>query len=272
MSLTPVDARPPPDEVRPTAAVAVVGAPRSGTSLVAQLVASGGIDFGDHLLPASDANPRGFLEDVRVTDLDDELLAPHVVGRGALPVPEARLAWAGAPAPEAVVGAGPDQCRRMADVLPSAGPFGIKDPRLVWTLDAWRPVLPPDTAFVAVVRHPAEVAASLRAMWEADRPYYGDLTVTVARGLALWEAANRRLLAHLHHGRWIVVDHARLLAGGGLTALAGFLGRPLDPSTVDPLLLRSGRSDPVPEAAEQLYRTLRARARDDEARWSLDGG
>ncbi len=249
--------------------VVIVGAPRSGTSLVAQLLASGGLDFGDHVLPASPANPRGFLEDTRVTDLDDELLAPHVVGRGALPVPEARLAWVGAPAEGAVITADPAQRERMAALVDGAGPIGVKDPRFVWTLDAWRPVLRPGTRFVAVVRHPAEVAASLRSMWEADRPYYGDLEVTVERGLALWEAVHRRLLAHLRHGSWHVVDHAALLdrGGPGVAGLAGFTGRTLDPGAVDPGLRRSPRSVPVPDAVAALHARLCERAaRDAEAR------
>lgn len=268
MALTPLDDPLPPPTIRRSADVVIVGAPRSGTSLVAQAVASGGVGFGDHLLPASDANPRGFLEDVRITDLDDELLAPHVVGRGLLPVPEARLAWAGVPDPGAIISADPDQRQRMAALVAAPGPIGVKDPRLVWTLDAWRSILAPGAAFVAVVRHPAEVAASLRAMWEADRVYYGDLVVTFDRGLQLWEAANLRLVEHLRHGRWLVVDHASLLSGGALAAMAGFTGRALDPATVDPRLARSGRSDPVPDRLVRLYEDLRARARQDEARWT----
>lgn len=251
-----------------TADVVVVGAPRSGTSLVGQLLASGGIGFGDHLLPPSPANPRGFLEDVRVTDLDDELLAPHVVGRGERPVPEARLAWVGVPEAGADVAATADQQRRMAALLDAEGPLGLKDPRFVWTLDAWRPVLRPGTRFVAVVRHPAEVAASLRAMWEGDRPYYGDHEVTVDDGLRVWEAANRRLRAHLRDGPWIVLDHEALLAGDGVAALAGFTGLDLDAGVVDGALHRSARSAPVPPRIEALHAWLRRRAEADLRRWA----
>lgn len=260
---------------RPTSAgsgdVVVVGAPRSGTSLVAQLVAASGVDFGDHLLPPDAGNPRGFLEDTRVSDLDDELLAPHVVGRGLLPVPEARLAWVGAPDAGARITADADQRARMGALLGGAGPRGIKDPRLVWTFDAWRPVLRPGTRCVAVVRHPAEVAASLRAMWERDRPYYGDLRVTLERGLALWTAANRRLADLIDDGRWLVLDHAALLAGSGAEALAGFTGRPVPADGVDPDLHRSAGRVPVPAGAEELYADLRSRARCDDTRWAGHG-
>ncbi|QYG92292.1 hypothetical protein HC251_07450 [Iamia sp. SCSIO 61187] len=251
--------------------VVVVGAPRSGTSLVAQLVAASGVDFGDHLLPPDPGNPRGFLEDTRVSDLDDELLAPHVVGRGLLPVPEARLAWVGAPDPGVRITAAAGQRQRMAALLAGAGPRGIKDPRLVWTFAAWRPVLRPGTRCVAIVRHPAEVAVSLRTMWERDRSYYGALEVTVERGLALWTAANRRLAALVEGGGWLVLDHAALLAGEGVDALTRFTGRPVPAGGVDPALHRSARRVPVPAAAERLYADLSARARSDATRWAGRG-
>jgi hypothetical protein len=272
--VTPLAEPVPSAPVRGADDVVVVGAPRSGTSMVAQLLASGGIAFGDHLLPASRANPRGFLEDVRVTELDDELMAPHVVGTGEIPVPEARLAWVGVPRPDAVISADAAQRERMGALVAGDGARGLKDPRFVWTLDAWRAVLRPGTSFVAIVRHPAEVAASLRTMWETetDRGYYGDLELTVEHGLRLWEAANRRLLSHLDHGRWLVLDHASLVAGaGGVAALAGFTGRRLDGDGVDPALRRSSRTVAVPPAAEELYRRLCRRARRDEERWR-DGG
>lgn len=261
-----------PTRVLQAADVVVVGAPRSGTSLVAQLVASGGVGFGDHLLPPSPANPKGFLEDVRVTDLNDELLAPHVVGTGAVPVPEARLAWAGAPDADATITADPAQRARMAALLAADHPIGVKDPRFVWTLDAWRAVLRPGTVFVAVVRHPAEVAASLRAMFERDRPYWGDHEMTVGRGLDLWLAANRRILAHVRHGRWLVLEHGSLMEGRGLSALAGFTGRVVDADTVAPELHRSERVVALPSEVEELYEGLCARARQDEDTWSADAG
>jgi hypothetical protein len=254
----------------PPGDVVVVGAPRSGTSLVAQLLASGGLDFGDHLLPPTEANPHGFLEDTRLTDLDDELLAPHVVGRGPWPVPHRRLAWLGVPADDVVIDATAAQRERMAALLDGAGHsgrvgrFGLKDPRLVWTLDVWRPLLRPGTRLVAVTRDPDEVAVSLRTMGERERDpgYYGDLEITVERGLALWEAANRRLLAHVEEGDWLVLDHGSLVTGDGgcIDALARFTGLPIDPAAVDPTLHRSRASGAAPASARHLHTALRSRA------------
>jgi hypothetical protein len=255
--------------------VLVVGCPRSGTSLVAQLLSAAGIDFGDALLPPSPDNPRGFVEDLRASDLDDELLAPWVVGRGVLPVPETRLAWVGAPAPGARIAPDAGQLRRMAEVLDGPGRRGLKDPRLVWTLDAWAPALRPGTVHIAPFRHPAEVAASLRTMWERDRPYYGDLAMTVERGLALWEATSQRLLARLarldrtERDRWFVVDHADLLRGAALPPMARFAQVRLDRTGVDRALHRSRRG--LAGASERgmgLLAALRAHASADAYRWA----
>ena len=77
--------------------VVVVGAPRSGTSLVAQLLAGAEFATGDDLLPATADNPLGFVERVAVSEINDDLLEAHVVGDGPGQVPVRRLAWLAAP-------------------------------------------------------------------------------------------------------------------------------------------------------------------------------
>jgi len=51
----------------------VSGLPRAGTSLLMQMVASGGLEvLTDGARPADDNNPRGYFEDERVKDLADD--------------------------------------------------------------------------------------------------------------------------------------------------------------------------------------------------------
>lgn len=243
--------------------VVVVGAPRSGTSLVCQLLAAAGHRFGSDLLGAASPNPNGFFEDVGVTDLNDRLLAPHVVGDRPGAVPVARLAWLAVPDAAVQVDAGPEVHDEMAALLPPA-PAALKDPRLTVTLDAWRPALRPNTVFVGVVRHPAEVCDSLLAMAEQDLAYYEPLPVDADRAFALWAALNRRVLELTHEGTWHIVDHARLLDGTALPALSSFVGRPLDAGVVDPLLHRNRSRRAAPDALLRLHATLLDRAADLE--------
>ncbi|QXC60847.1 sulfotransferase [Aquihabitans sp. G128] len=241
--------------------VLVVGAPRSGTSLVGQLLADAGFHFGRHLLAATDANPRGFYEDVEVTELGDELLLPHLPpGHGPAEAP-ARLAWLAVLGDEVSVSATPAQRARFAALLPER-PACIKDPRFPYVLDAWRPALRPGTRFVAVVRAPGEVATSLRAMWQRDPGYYAGFEVTLDHGFALWEAVNRRLLRLCADGRWLVVDHADLVTGRALPALGRFVGLPIPEGAIDVDLHRSAPAPGTPDRAAALYAALAALARE----------
>lgn len=239
--------------------VIVVGAPRSGTSLVAGLLADAGWATGPRLLEASEANPRGFHEDRDVTELNDELLVPHLPDATRVADDPGRLAWASVLDPGVEVRADDVQRRRMSTLLP-ASPGMVKDPRFAYTLDAWRPVLRPATSFVAVVRDPAEVAVSLRDMWRRDPDHFAGFELTVDHGLALWEAINKRLGALLEAGRWLVVDHAELLAGTAVEELGAFVGRPLDAGGVDRTLHRSRTEEAAPSSLRARYADLRSHA------------
>ncbi|CAN5751486.1 hypothetical protein BH10ACT1_BH10ACT1_13270 [soil metagenome] len=250
---------PPPPE---TPDVLVVGAPRSGTSLVGQLLAGAGFRFGQRLLAASEANPRGFYEDVEVTELGDELLVPHLPAQPERAGGAERLAWL-AVLPESVaVTATKAQQERMAGLLPDR-PACIKDPRFPYVLDAWRPALRPATRFVAVVRSPAEVATSLRQMWRRDLDYYDGFEVTLDHGFALWEAMNRRLLQLRAEGCWLFVDHADLVTGRALPALGRFVGRTVPGESIDGRLHRSEPAVGTPSSAVDLYRELRTISAED---------
>ena len=56
----------------------VVGAPRSGTSLVAGIVDACGA-FGGRYRPANESNPRGYFENARIVD---EIVKPILVAAG----------------------------------------------------------------------------------------------------------------------------------------------------------------------------------------------
>ncbi len=44
----------------------VIGPPRSGTSLLSNILSNGGIDFGQNLTNANEGNPEGFYEDLKL--------------------------------------------------------------------------------------------------------------------------------------------------------------------------------------------------------------
>jgi len=128
----------------------ILGGHRSGTSLVSGLLWHAGLHMGELVLGGPD-NPRGFFESAEVLAAHEALLAaqerdwtcpphrldPHTCDLGPL---------------AAVV----------HDLAAPGGPWGVKDPRLLYLLPAWVELLPA-MRLIGVLRHPAAVAASLTA-------------------------------------------------------------------------------------------------------------
>ncbi len=134
--------------------VAIVGMHRSGTSLVAGLLARAGLPMGDALLGANEHNPHGHHEDTAFLGLHDRLLAAN------------RTDWTLMDAPEdlEVPDALRDEAARLATrrgLETGGGAWGWKDPRTTVFLPLWEELLP-ELRVVVVFRRAATVAAGRR--------------------------------------------------------------------------------------------------------------
>lgn len=139
--------------------VCVLGMHRSGTSLLAGLLARMGADFGPdslHLEPGPD-NPRGFWEHREIHEINEEILA------------RAGGSWFEPPH----LPTGFESTEELADLrerarvlldrdLRGSRVWGMKDPRMCLTLPFWRS-LAPGMRYVITIRAPLEVARSLEA-------------------------------------------------------------------------------------------------------------
>ena len=110
----------------------VLGMHRSGTSAIAGLLHTNGISMGDdeHFLPRpSPENPKGFFEDVRFREINDEVLAYHdyFVADWGVPSDEAPYSYA---APDAILNRATDLVLKRHEEGPS---WGWKDPRTCLT-------------------------------------------------------------------------------------------------------------------------------------------
>ncbi|MFW5858273.1 MAG: hypothetical protein ACOCX4_10365, partial [Planctomycetota bacterium] len=116
--------------------VLVLGMHRSGTSLVAQVLAAHGFVTGTRVIGASDSNARGHLEDRVVVRINKRLLL-HAGGSWDAP-PAFPDGWLEAPFVQRQAA----QARRHADRLRQgeARAF-LKDPRCCLTLPFWRATL-----------------------------------------------------------------------------------------------------------------------------------
>jgi hypothetical protein len=225
-------------------ALVVAGMHRSGTSLVASLVAGAGVSMGTRLLAAGRGNARGHFEDLDFQEFHQKALrANGLHGDGIVP--------SGQPAvPE---GLEPRARELIAVRRATVKPWGWKDPRTLLFLDFWSEVVP-EASWLLVFRSPWEVADSLFRRL--------DETTTSDPLLAIhaWMHANRLLLdfARRHPGRCLVRELGQVTAEPGRTfaAIRDHLGVPLGepPACFDPTLLGGDRV--ASEEQAELVRTL----------------
>jgi hypothetical protein len=155
-------------------ALMVLGMHRSGTSALAGMLGLAGAELPARLMPATDANARGFFESQRLFELHEELLADlgtswHDVSSppsGFLRSPKAGL-WV----------------ERLADAVEEefgdAPLFVVKDPRICRFVPLWERVLDRvgvRPVYILAMRNPLDVAGSLRRQHQIEE----------GAGLLLW--------------------------------------------------------------------------------------
>ena len=247
----------------PAQLVLVLGMHRSGTSALAGLLVQAGLDGPRDLMPATQANPRGYWESLGEVALSDQLLqqlGSHWSSCWAMP----HHYWESNPT--AVQGWRSGLLHLLSTTYPHGGRAVLKDPRLCVLLPALQPWLESSLISCAAflpVRHPAEVASSLRVAEGLPRRQ----ALLLWLGHVLHAERNSRALQRL------IVDYQQLLgdpqavlaSAGRVLELAGD-GLPL-PQTwsieeasgfIDPQLQRQRAGEDVPswvldEQAEVWY-------------------
>ena len=153
--------------------IAITGMHRSGTSMITRGLHESGLSLlggDDRLIDAADDNPEGFWENKHIVECNDALLEaaggswdnpPDLLPQA---IDDPRLTDLADRATEALAG------------LRRHDHWGFKDPRTCLTASYWLD-LQSDLRFIVCVRHPLEVALSLR---RRNQNSY-------SLGLALWE-------------------------------------------------------------------------------------
>ena len=252
--------------------ICVAGMPRSGTSLVTQLLHRCGLDLGppDQLMSASVNNTDGFWENLRFVRLNERLLA---ASGGTWFAPPMSLR----PTPEITA-----EAKSIVAQFEGREPWGWKDPRNAITLPFWKTLLPTMKVLVCV-RHPAETAASLAASTMIPRtwPFYWSVTRSdspirlrreVSRlwgaartsmsmqrrlalihevGLELWRVSNTSILEETRTGDRLVTHYEAMLTKprAELERILTFAGIPVSSDALDDVIrvvsprLRHQRTD-----------------------------
>jgi hypothetical protein len=247
----------------------VLGAGRSGTSMVTGAIAGAGYFVGDDLIGARPANPKGFFEDREVNRINEDLLDPVVKGR-----PSGRAArlfrhrtrygqrWL-APVPlasgELIAERATDEVRARIVAREAAQPFCFKDPRFSYTLGLWQDALAEPAVQVCVFREPGRTADSvLREIGEAR--YLRDLRIDRRRVLDVWTLMYRHVLdRHRARGAWLFVHYDQVVDGSGLDRLDALLDARVDRSFADAAFGRSPTPTddaPLPVDTARTYTEL----------------
>jgi hypothetical protein len=139
----------------------IVGMHRSGTSSIGRLMEAVGFDFGDNLLEGVDSiNDRGFWEDREVVALDEHIFSLY--GTRWYDFERLPGKWWEEEKIKDLIGVAETWYR---EGFSHDKPVAVKDPRFCRLLPFWKRVflgmgMRPHIIFV--MRHPAEVAASLK--------------------------------------------------------------------------------------------------------------
>ncbi|MDR7127303.1 sulfotransferase [Pseudotabrizicola sp. 4114] len=149
----------------------ILGMHRSGTSCLTGQLEEAGVWLGE-VHRSSVHNAKGNRENPEIMALNEAVLVDN--GSRWNQPPDGPVHWATARLAER---------DRILAAYPSDRVWGFKDPRTLFTLDAWRDALP-DARFVGTIRHPLAVARSLNARSR----------MPVEMGFALWTRYNARLL------------------------------------------------------------------------------
>lgn len=256
--------------------IAIAGMHRSGTSMITRGLHDAGLHLigsdEAELIDAAEDNPEGFWENKAIVRCNDDLLEAaggswdNPPDLPPLAVDDPRVAHLAGAATEALAG------------LRQHDHWGFKDPRLCLTAAYWLD-LQPDLKFIICLRHPLEVALSLK---RRNQNSY-------SLGLALWEHYYAAVLEQVPADRRLVTHYdtffddpegelARLCRFSGLEPGGVHVRTDLRHHTIDVSLEDAGTTDRLRGLYAQLCREagvpVAPRRRSDERnvrRLVLDG-
>lgn len=250
----------------------ILGAGRSGTSMVAGTLAEAGYYMGDTMLPPTEGNPKGYFESREVEAVNDGLIQTMI--RPARR--ERRLAWLRSipqqpnfdalepwvkahwlalipPIRKPIL---KPVYREQIEALVLHQPFCFKDPRFSYTLPAWRPFLTQETAFICVFREPPITAASILKEVQTES-YLDGLTISYEQVMQMWIYSYRHILTtHRHEGAWLFLHYSQVLTDDGLTRMETLLDATVNRDFPEARLQRTQAEQPAPRAAQRIYRQL----------------
>lgn len=245
--------------------VLILGSGRSGTSMLAGCFDGVGYYLGDNYIDKRDANPKGFYEDSRINQINEDILRNYVLN-----IPEkyrriffpqltmynarwlARIPLRKEIKPHKT----PDP--RILEILKKQ-PFCYKDPRFSYTMPVWLPYLPTNTVFLCVFREPQKTANSILKECNTA-PYLKHLKIDIEKSLGIWKSfyshTIKNYLASPDRNNWKFIHYNQILDGSVIDELNKFVGVKLNSGFPEKNLKRSKSDYSIKRKYNKLYSTL----------------
>lgn len=243
----------------------ILGAGRSGTSLVAGMFSDSGYHMGDDLLPPAAANPRGFFESNEINLINEKLLYPAdppTLRRASGRLLKSRFNWGHRWLADVPLEWEPKPDRsisRAIERITRVQPFCFKDPRFCYTLPAWISA-DKETFRICVFRDPESTAASIVKV-ATTAPYLKRLGVDTDRALSVWAAMYEHVLKkHADKGDWAFIHVDQVVTGDGVERLEEALNVSLARTLIHPQDLRQVSTKTRSPKIDGIYAELCARS------------
>lgn len=181
--------------------IVVTGMHRSGTSMIASMLQEFGIGFGDPatFYQANEWNPKGYLEQREVIDLNSRLISNFPNTKSKLSKALSQVLYLLMPGPGTINRRAQALKEQMESLGTRYRSLAVKDPRFCVTLNAWASTVPIESTVVCI-RHPWEVAHSLKRRQ--------NIPLTV--GLRFWNYHISSLLENLTADKSLLIHYNNL--------------------------------------------------------------
>ena len=245
--------------------VFIMGAGRSGTSMVAGTLSSAGYFMGESLYPPRDCNSKGFFVSPQINGVNEDILALNIPHRPKiLPQRIRRKIFRSRPMrhqrwlAEVPLNVNLTTSQKINDrisILVKHAPYCYKDPRFSYTLPVWQPYIQ-NAVFVCVFRNPgATIQSSIKECYDAE--YLHTLAMNSKKAEKIWVLMYQHILNNYKKdGDWLFLHFDQVLEGIGLEKIEKYTGAKVDYTFPEKKLKRSRETSCLAVDSWNCYKEL----------------
>ena len=232
--------------------VFILGAGRSGTSMVAGAIAGDGkYNIGGVGHPGNEGNRFGYFETKEVNGINDDMLFSD---KRSVFTQGSRHGWLTRFPTNEYVQTLPDTISRIRSVI-SQKPFCLKDPRFAFTLPIWQYcLLDQDVVYICMIRHPGAVVNSMIKNC-MTAPSLSKIKIDRKICYDIWRNMYSHILRRANTS-WTFLHYHQVLDGDGLDIVESLLDTKVNRDFLVKALCRSKREQDVPDDIMETYTDL----------------